>query len=160
MITIRQFKPGDWKDVKTLRLRALRDSPQAFTETLSEATEMSDSMWKKRIEQNSEGKTSYGVLASDHDKLVGMAVGLRDQIDIPKAQLVAMWVSPDYRGKGIAKSLVESISAWAKDSGCQKLVTCVTVQNAQAKHFYTKMGFDLLPDQNCNEIHLQLPLNT
>ena len=160
MVTIRQFKPDDWQDIKSLRLKALRDSPHAFTETLSEATEMSDHMWKKRIQQNSEGQTSYGALASDHDIPVGMAVGLRDQTNSPKAQLAAMWVSPDYRGKGIANLLVESISKWAKDSGCQKLVTCVTVQNAQAKYFYTKMGFDLLPDQNCNEIHLELPLNT
>ena len=163
MITIRQIRPDDWQAVKALRLKALADAPYAFAETLAEAKATPDSVWQNRAQQNSEGKNSIGVLASENNLLVGMAVGLCDRDDNQKAHLVAMWVSPDHRGTGTAESLVKFIVKWARESGSAALVAGVTEHNPRAQAFYSRIGFELLPnrhpwkpDPTKNEISLQM----
>ncbi len=72
------MRPDDWQAVKALRLRALADAPYAFAQTLAEAEAAPDSLWQRLIQQNAEGKQSFGVVASEYNLLVGMAVGLHD----------------------------------------------------------------------------------
>ncbi|PWN06019.1 hypothetical protein DDZ15_12635 [Rhodohalobacter mucosus] len=114
--------------------------------------------WQEQIRQNSEGNPSIGVLASEDTNPIGMAVGLHEQADKPEDRLAAMWISPDFRGKGIATSLIQKIAEWAGESGCEALVTCVNQKNSHTKVFYTKLGFKQVTDQACDEIDLRLLL--
>ncbi len=163
MITIRKIRPDDWQAVKALRLEALADAPYAFAETLAEAKATPDSVWQNRVQQNAEGKSSIGVLASENNRLVGMAVGLCNPDGNQKAHLVAMWVSPDHRGTGAAESLVQYIVNWARESGSTALVAGVTEHNPRAQAFYRRLGFEVLPNRppwkpepTSNEIPLQM----
>lgn len=146
MMTVRQIKSDDWQLVKLLRLRALAEAPNAFAETLAEMEAMPDSFWQNRTQRNSEGKDSIGAIAFEGDNPVGMAVGLRCPDHIDKVRLVAMWVAPEYRGSGIAKSLVGFVGNWARESGVMVLHVDVRESNPRAEAFYRKIGFDLLPD--------------
>ncbi len=157
-----QVKSDDWQTVKSLRLRAIADAPYAFAETLSEVEAMPDSMWQMRTQQNSEGICSIGILAFDINYPVGMAIGLLDSNDSSKVHLVAMWVSPEQRGTGLAKSLVCAIQNWAQKRKATTIVGEVTEHNLRGQAFYKKIGFKFLPfkrpwalDPSKNEIPMQ-----
>ena len=138
MIQIRQIKPDEWALLKQVRFAALSDAPKAFSRTLDEDKQISDSTWQERAM----GHTSFTAVAIDADDPVGIAVGLPDSEDTAQAYLVSMWVAPAYRGTGIASSLVELVESWAKGRGAEKLSLAVTQSNARADAFYRKCGFE------------------
>lgn len=49
MITVRSITAGDWRDYRNMRLRALRDSPDAFGSTYAAEAVRTDDAWKSRI---------------------------------------------------------------------------------------------------------------
>ena len=86
MIQIRQIKPDEWTLLKQVRLTALNDAPKAFSRTLDEDKQISDSTWQERAM----GHTSFTAVAIDADDPVGIAVGLPDSEDTAQAYLVSM----------------------------------------------------------------------
>lgn len=76
--------------------------------------------------------------------------------------LVAMWVHPEHRGKGVAKELVKRGLEWARtfsdphfahESGEKEKVVVLMVHdhNKSACTLYTKMGFRGLKEASCVE---------
>lgn len=45
---IRRVRPDEWREVRSLRLRALREVPTAYGSTLAEEQAFSDAMWRER----------------------------------------------------------------------------------------------------------------
>jgi GNAT superfamily N-acetyltransferase len=150
MSTVRQIKADEWKLLRKVRLEALSDAPYAFSATLEEARQMPDEEWQRRAHSGAEGKDTFCVLGIDGDEPVGIAVGLRESRDSTLAYLVSMWVTPSLRGTGLAASLVNSVTAWARGIGARVLLAGVKHGNFRADAFYRKFGFqaykDLIPD--------------
>jgi ribosomal protein S18 acetylase RimI-like enzyme len=73
------------------------------------------------------------------DKVVGGCYG-----DVTKdnCYIDCIWVDPQYRGKGFAKSIMSKLEMYAKQKNC----TIMTLETAdfQAKDFYTKIGFSII----------------
>ncbi|POH81378.1 hypothetical protein CXK91_18250 [Stutzerimonas stutzeri] len=67
--------------------------------------------------------------------------GLIDKEDLRTAHIYQMWVPPELRGKGIAKSLLGEIEAWAISRGCGLMALAVTTSNEAAVSFYRSFGF-------------------
>ena len=141
MIRIRRVKSDDWQLVKALRLAALSDAPEAFSESLEAARATPDDVWQARIRQNAEGVLSICFLAFAARQPVGIAVGLADPTDKVTVRLASMWVAPSYRGTDAAGKLLNLVVAWAKSGGAEKLLASVTVNNQRAMRFYCKAGF-------------------
>jgi GNAT superfamily N-acetyltransferase len=80
-------------------------------------------------------------VAEAGDRWVGMATGLRDAPDGSRRTLVAMFVEPDARGRGIGGALVEAIAGWARASGAARLGLWVTSANRPAIALYERCGF-------------------
>ncbi len=49
-VVIRRGMPEDWPASKALRLRALADSPAAFSSTLERELAFDDEVWRTRLE--------------------------------------------------------------------------------------------------------------
>lgn len=49
MITVRSITAGNWRDYRNIRLRALRDSPDAFGSSYEEEAVRTDDAWESRI---------------------------------------------------------------------------------------------------------------
>jgi GNAT superfamily N-acetyltransferase len=78
--------------------------------------------------------------AFDEDTLVGYAV-LRERISKTMAQLADLFVSRNYRRRGVATRLVSEVMNVAREGGAEKwYVSAVPSKSAVA--FYLKCGFE------------------
>lgn len=127
---------------KTVRLRALQDSPSAFGSTYAREAEFADAEWLRRA-ANMNGEKRIGYLAMDNGGPCGIAAGFRDEQDPTRAQLISMWVAPAYRRGGVGTALIAAIQRWARAGGVSTLQLMVTSHNHAAIEFYKRVGFSL-----------------
>ncbi len=142
MITLELITPRNAMVFKDVRLRALQDTPTAFSSTYAEEFKVTDADWVKRAEQWSSEK-SVGYLAMDAHAPCGITSGLLDQDNATRAHLLSMWVAPTHRRVGIGRTLVEAVVAWARTKNARTLLLLVTSNNDAAIEFYQRMGFSL-----------------
>jgi len=57
------------------------------------------------------------------------------------AELVALYVAPEYRSAGLARRLVRTAYAWAAEHGFDRIQLYVTACNDGARGFYRRSGF-------------------
>ena len=132
-VLIRRAEIDDWQVCRDIRLRALREEPQAYESTLDEEQHLADQQWRDRLVRAST------FLAVDHENVVGMAVA--DPHDDGDTLIVAMYVVPDARGRGIAAGLIDEIRRMAVSRGSSRLVLDVADGNATAERSYRRYGF-------------------
>lgn len=125
----------DWKRIREIRLRALRDAPHAFGSTFERESEFGDDDWISRLVKED---AAMFVAASEEEKYVGLVVGARYD---DGAGLFSMWVAPEVRKHGIGRRLVEAVIEWATSRGYTSLLLDVGDENVSAITFYEKMGF-------------------
>jgi ribosomal protein S18 acetylase RimI-like enzyme len=132
-VIIRRAEVDDWQICRDIRLRALREEPQAYESTLEDEQHLSDQQWRERLVRAST------FLAVDHENVVGMAVALpQDDGDM---MIVAMYVAPDARRRGVAARLIDEIGRMAMSRGSSRLVLDVADGNAAAERSYRRYGF-------------------
>jgi len=137
-MNIRRLQPSDAAIYRTLRLRALREHPEAFTSSFEEDSQEPVATSQKRLE----GKVKmWG--AFDGDALVGL-VGLDREArakNCHKATVVGMYVAPEAGRRGIGKALMDALLQQARADGIEMLVLTVTAGNEGARELYVRCGF-------------------
>lgn len=139
MIEVRTARPGEWRHVRDLRLRALADSPDAFGSTFERERAHAKREWLRWI-SGWERAVNRLLVAIDGQTWIGMAVGSRTDDD-ERAHLYAMWVDPGSRRTGVGRRLVEAVLAWAETEGATEIELCATAINRAAVVFYERLGF-------------------
>ena len=130
---IRQVHPDDWKTLRAVRLTALADAPYAFMSTLERECGYDEQRWRQWI-------AGIGCfLAWDGDQPVGVAGALL--LDNGEWHVVSMWVSPQARGSGTARQLIEAAVGHMRAQGAQEITLWVTEGNDRARAFYERAGF-------------------
>jgi GNAT superfamily N-acetyltransferase len=86
------------------------------------------------------------VLASDVDgAVVGHLLGgyfpVSDMWIAPRAELISMFVRPDWRGHAVGSGLVEAFKVWARERGAVQLRVTAYAANDGAIRFYQRHGF-------------------
>jgi ribosomal protein S18 acetylase RimI-like enzyme len=142
MIRLELVNPNNASIFKDIRLRALQDSPTAFSANYADECKLTDSDWLERATQWTSHK-SVAYLAMDTGAAVGIAAGLVDLNHPRRASLMSMWVAPTHRRLGIGRTLVDAIVAWARGHNVLHLCLMVTSNNDRAIHFYQRLGFTL-----------------
>jgi GNAT superfamily N-acetyltransferase len=64
------------------------------------------------------------------------------QRDAPAARLTALVVREDARGRGVARALVDAVSAAARHAGCDHLHVTTANHRADAHAAYRALGFE------------------
>jgi RimJ/RimL family protein N-acetyltransferase len=127
--------------LKSMRVEATKESPTSVYPTPEEELEKSIDEFQKKLGWD---LYNYIVGAFDDDRLVGIA-GLRrerGQKIHHKAILWGIYVTPQYRARGIAKSLVKAILDIARGiAEVTQIRLCVHTRNAAARQVYTTSGF-------------------
>jgi GNAT superfamily N-acetyltransferase len=57
------------------------------------------------------------------------------------AALIAMWVDPRHRRRGIGDALVKTVIDWARERKYREVFLWVTDVNAEAERLYARNGF-------------------
>ena len=87
-------------------------------------------------------KTAY--VAEDNGKIVGLMFGTLDSdyeyFKGDYADLVALYVYPEYQGKGVGSALRDIFVKWAKEKGADKYVIGVLKDNEKARKVYEAWG--------------------
>jgi ribosomal protein S18 acetylase RimI-like enzyme len=139
---IRRIGPGEWRELRDLRIAALEDTPIAFGETAESARRRPEENWVARTMRGATGAaavTYVGVRADG--QWLGMAGGVPDDEDPGRADLVSVFVAPACRGSGLAGALVAAVANWARGRGLPRLGLWVHEDNLRARRFYQRYGF-------------------
>jgi ribosomal protein S18 acetylase RimI-like enzyme len=134
-LVIKQLTTGDGERLRALRLRSLRDAPDAFGTTLEEAASWSPDTWNRQLQQHA----TFVACARGTD--VGLVRGaLHDQFP-DTGYLISMWVAPEARRQGIGSALVDAVAQWARTKGLARLLLDVGEHNTAAIALYARNGF-------------------
>jgi GNAT superfamily N-acetyltransferase len=134
VVTVRVLGGDDWPSLRDIRLRALRDSPSAFGSTYDHEVGFTETHWRGRLESDD----SLSVLAELDGRPIGMAGGFPDLPGL--VHVVAMWVEPGARGRGVGHLLLGAVEDWANSRGLG-LHLDVNTRNATARRSYERYGF-------------------
>ncbi|MFA1822098.1 N-acetyltransferase family protein [Virgibacillus oceani] len=140
---IRQLDIDDAQNYLSLRLEALQNSPYAFASSYEE--EKDDAAEKYRVRFHA-AKNSFTFGAFKGTQLAGVITLVSEQkVKLKhRANIVAMYVKPEERGKGIGKALInEAIQKARSMGGIEQLYLTVVTSNEAAKKLYSSMGFEV-----------------
>ena len=131
---LRVASPADWEDFKSVRLRALEDSPTAFGVTLAEALSQPDDVWRDRL------RAPWPTLIAYVGGTPAAMGGLFAPEDSADAFVWGMWVAPEARGRGLGRAILEELVRHA-DQLDRPVVLHVTEGNDGARRLYEAHGF-------------------
>ena len=94
-----------------------------------------------------ESNDAYALLcAEEGGRLLGSVMGIvcEELYGDCRPFLLAenMVVDASARRKGVGRALFEAIEAWGREKGCRQVVLATESDRADAKAFYTAIGFD------------------
>ena len=141
MLEVRPLQPDQWPLLKTLRLRALADAPEAFCTTLADASVRTDAEWQENARRFTLLPPAVSCFAFLDGVPCGMANCFVTEEDPQTAELTAFWVAPECRGQGVGEALVASVCEWAAAQGVTQLQAWVVEDNHRALAFYRRVGF-------------------
>jgi GNAT superfamily N-acetyltransferase len=133
-ITVRVLGESEWSLYREIRLRALAQSPSAFTATLADEADRDESFWRDRMTR------SYRLLAERGQLPQGIvSLGVYDEPSA--AEVFGLYVVPEARGTGVSWRLVEAAAALATQNGYAQLYYWVGTDNGRAVGFAKNFGF-------------------
>lgn len=135
---IRPLALADVEAYKAVRLRGLREDPQAFGSSYEEEVELD---FRARLEPV-EGRVTFGAFADG--VLVGVTTLMRERRlkTRHRANIFGVYTVPEARGKGVARALMQAALAEVRGwEGVVLLHLSVTVGNDAARRLYRSFGF-------------------
>ena len=125
------------QDYKKIRLEALEQAPTAFSGSVSEEGAQGDHFHAMRLQVG----PVYGAYADD--KICGMlgVILFREEKLQYKAAIWGVYVSPEQRGKGIARQLMAHALAHLPPY-IKRVTLGVEEHNEAAKKLYEAFGFE------------------
>jgi ribosomal protein S18 acetylase RimI-like enzyme len=144
-MVIRALGAADAEIYWALRLRALREHPDAFGTSHEDVRDRPIASTRQMLREHWESEDRFVLGAfDDAGTLVGMVRlgrenGLKDR---HKAALTSMYVASEARRQGIGKALVSDLIARARSLlRLEQILLAVTTTNAAARGLYRSLGF-------------------
>ena len=127
-----------WK----LRLEALKQNPEAFLTSYQDAIKRENPIEQVARNFTTDGNFTFG--AFDQEELIGVVTLLQESAEKVRhrANIFAMYVTPEKQSLGVGKALMEEAINKAKTiEEIEKINLSVMASNEKAKKLYTKLGF-------------------
>jgi RimJ/RimL family protein N-acetyltransferase len=134
---------ADAQHFHALRLRSLRDHPEAFGASFEEEEVLPIETVRERLQSSSPDRFTLGAFLDD--QLVGIIACSRSPRPKTrhKGHIGGMYVAPEARGGGVGRALLAETVARARSlPGLEELVLAVTAGNERARQLYIAAGFE------------------
>ena len=128
---LRVLDQDDWQLLRTIRLRALAEAPDAFASTEERERAFTEQMWRDRA-----GGAGPTVLVSDEDEPVAMGGVF---VSTAGAMVWGMWTDPSARGEGHATRMLRELLAWCRERQLKPFLS--VSEGNDARTFYLAHGF-------------------
>ncbi len=134
---IRLLSPDDVNLFRSIRLEALRASPESYASSVEDWQDLSDEEWRRRLVDNHvfiavENQLPVGIMALARQRPVKMA---------HRAVIQMVYLRENARGRGLAEALLEALVEFARGQGIRHLELAVSAENDVAIRFYRRRGF-------------------
>lgn len=139
-MNVRMLTAADVALFQPVRLRALREHPEAFGSSYEEEKEVA----LDKVPQSWNTTTNVIFGAFDGEQLVGIChLGRLLRVKTAhRANFGAMYVAPEARGLGVGRALLDTAINHARTlEGLEDVVLSVTVGNDSARQLYISAGF-------------------
>jgi GNAT superfamily N-acetyltransferase len=162
MLQIYRLVVGDEQALREIRLRSLLDTPTAYGSTYERESALVETDWRGRLARTD---AATFVCQRDDGVAIGLVTGMIDESSAIVAWLMAMWVDPKLRRKGVARLLIDEVITWSRVQNCTTLRLHVTEGNARAERVYKRHGFrrtgssELRERDNMIEFEMELTLS-
>lgn len=137
---IRPISGDEWRLWRSLRLRAVEESPDSFRGYLARESAEADEWWIALISNTADHPRGLLLVAEVGSDPVGMLFGRLDS-DSDLLDVGSMWVDPEARRQGIGRGMIEAAVAWARKAGATSAELWVTEDNEAARTLYENVGF-------------------
>ncbi|MBO0728993.1 MAG: GNAT family N-acetyltransferase [Acidimicrobiaceae bacterium] len=141
MTVVRRIRPDEGDALRTVRLAALADAPDAFSSTYTGESALTAQTWADRARAGSAGPQRATFFAVADDDVVGLVGGYRPDAASSRIELVSMWTHPVARRTGVGRLLVKAVLDWARACGGEAVDLWVIRGNLGAERLYRAMGF-------------------
>jgi ribosomal protein S18 acetylase RimI-like enzyme len=142
-VLVRLLVEGDFEAWWRVRLRMLREHPEAFGGSYEEAVAVGvEQQQRERFLQ----PDSFIVGAFEGDDLVGTVGCVRERLAKMrhKAFIWGVYVAPEARGRGVGRALMEAAIARAREwPELQQIHLAVVTSNETARRLYRSLGFQV-----------------
>lgn len=151
---IRLLNSQDAAAYQRLRLRALQESPTAFSSSFEDEAARTLAEIAARVTPAADGSICTFAAFAD-DELVGFVSLIHPQRAKLRhgAELAGMYVAPEYRRRGYGQALMRAVTAHAQALGSvRQLKLGVNATNTAARQLYQSAGFTFVgmePDALC-----------
>ena len=142
-ISVAVLGPRDWRDLRAIRLEALRSEPAAFSSSYEETLAWSDEDWRRRLTNDHR----LHLVARVENCPIGIVGGYlgSDEGDDSVAVVFGMYVTSEHRGHGIGRllltSLIDRLSAFPQITTIR---LGVTQTQEPARRLYESLGFQVV----------------
>ena len=141
MIVVQPIESREWQLYRDLRLRALRDSPEAFASTYESEAARTDEAWAMRIATAVASDNDHPCFAYHDGVVCGLVWCKLSGSEQGVADIFQMWVDPGSRGLGGGHALLVHAVSWAKNLDMQRLRLGTTALDSPAMRLYLNCGF-------------------
>ncbi len=134
---VRRLTEEDAEGYRVIRLQALGRHPEAFQATYESVADLPLDAYRQRLRR-------YALFGGFLDGKLRGFVGffpLKNPKISHKGLMWGMYVDEDARGSGLAQAMVEAVVEHARGQ-VEQLLLSVIADNARARRFYEKMGFE------------------
>jgi ribosomal protein S18 acetylase RimI-like enzyme len=137
ILNLQELTPVDWLLLRSIRLAALRDSPQAFAARREHEELWTEEDWRETL------RSSTWLIARAGLEVVGLTRCIGDERRSWLYHLEAIWVRPTHRRQGVFRALLTDLIERAHRVPVTELRLWVLAENLQAQQVYSRLGFQM-----------------
>jgi GNAT superfamily N-acetyltransferase len=126
---------------RDLRLRALRDAPDVFGETVADVGVRPAAYWEELTRSVTEPGRHVMFLACEGQDVFGSTYGLLDRDRRAVGRVGGMWIEPTWRRRGVGRALLQEVFRWARERGLSRLALWAPAHSPAALALYGQAGF-------------------
>ncbi len=134
-VDIRQLRPDDWRQDRTITLTALASAPEAFEATVEQTRTFSPDEWRDGVQR------SLAAFVAFQDGVPIGKVAATAYDDADTVQLASLFVVPEARGRDVADRLIRSVVDWAWRQGFSRVAVRVREEDERAQRVCGRNNF-------------------